>query len=154
MKPTAVDQMLNNDFVVTDEEDFVVSSTEITLILAFFLWFIDVPIWSHCISMFVSEIVERITEREKEIEDLLKKVLEEEEKKKKEEEERKKKEEEAAKAQQEVTDDIIECADAPQSESAPPSAEPKKKRGNLFQRMVNALRKRFGNQRSSRAQGW
>ncbi|ELU18501.1 hypothetical protein CAPTEDRAFT_188339 [Capitella teleta] len=95
---------------------------------------------------------EQIQEREKEIEELLQKVLEEERQKKEEEEKKKKEEEDAKKAEPEVDEDIIECADAAPAESAPPGEEPKKKRGNLFQRMVHALRKRFGHERGTRAQ--
>ena len=101
-----------------------------------------------------SEIVDRITEREKEIEDLLKKVLEDEQRKKEEEE---KKEQAKNKPEgEQPAEEVIECTEAPKAEGAPPmqedgpeeDGEPKKKRANFFARMVNALRKRFGNRRS------
>jgi predicted phage gp36 major capsid-like protein len=97
-----------------------------------------------------AEIVDRIQEREKEIEELLQKVLEE-ERQKKEEEEKKKKEDEA-KNRAEVEEDAIEAAEAAPSSNAPEAGD-KRKRGNFFQRMMHALRRRFGGPRGTRSQG-
>jgi len=100
----------------------------------------------------IKDLNTSIGTKAEEIDALLAKVLED-EKKKKEQEERLKEEENKAKEPQPVEEDKvdkveeapIEAVAAPKEEEAP---KKKKKKGNLWQRMVRSMQKRFGRNRT------
>ena len=102
----------------------------------------------------VSDLNSSISTKDDEIKKLFQKVLDD-DKKKKEQEERLKDEENKSKepAKPVVEDKIdaveeapIEAVAAPKSEEAP---KKKKKKGNVFQRMVRSVQKRFGRNRQN-----
>ena len=91
-------------------------------------------------------MVDHINTKEKEIDNLVKEVL-------KAEEEKKRQERPGKGGLEPVQEEDVIAVDNAPAESAPPGDEEpkKKKRGNIFTRMVHALRKRFSGNRRSRA---